>query len=105
MIEENVTEGLAVTVRCAAGLLDRIDRRQRLTHVGMAAKLSGGETAVWRTRREQAAGPDSYTMGFGQRKPRPVHLSPGQRPRAALAHDAEHLVEDFVTILRREWQG
>lgn len=105
VIEEDVAESLAASVRHAAGLLDRVDRTQRLTHVALATKLSGGETVVWRTRLEQAASPDSYTRGFGQREPRPVHLSPGHRPRAALAHDAERLVEDLVTLLRREWKS
>jgi hypothetical protein len=62
---------------------------QRMTHVALAATLSGSnENVVWRTQREQDASPNSYSMGFGQNERKPVHLTPGARPRPALRHQA-----------------
>ena len=96
IIEENVTDVLAAAVRYAVAVLDRIDRTQRITHVALAATLSGRDDhAVWRTQREQDASPNSYSTGFG-------HLTPAVLPRAALQHQAAQLVEDIITLLRRE---
>jgi uncharacterized protein DUF4062 len=106
VIQENVTRALAAGLRYAVALLDRIDPTQRITHVALAATLSGrGDTAVWRTQREQDASPNSYSMGFGREGRNPVHLTPAVRPRPALRHQASQLVEDLVTLLRREWRS
>jgi hypothetical protein len=105
VIEENVTSVLIAALRYAVWLLDRIDSTQRLTHVALAATLSGESTVVWRTQREQDASPNSYSMGMGSSEHRPVHLAPAHRPRPALTHQADQLVEDLVTLLRREWNS
>ena len=105
VIEENVTGVLTSALRYAVWLLDRIDPTQRLTHVALAATLSGNETAVWRTQLEQDASPNSYSIGMGREVHRPVHLAPAHRPRPALRRNADQLVEDLVTLLRREWQS
>jgi hypothetical protein len=105
VIEEDVTGALTAGLRFAVWLLDRIDQTQRLTHSALAATLSGGDTVVWRTQREQDASPHSYSIGMGLREHRPVHLSPAHRPRPALRHHADQLVEDLVTLLRREWRS
>jgi Domain of unknown function (DUF4062) len=105
VIEENVSSVMTAGLRYAVWLLDRIDQTQRLTHVALAATLSGGDMTVWRTQREQDASPNSYVMGFGRDDHRPVHLTPAHRPRPALNHNADQLVEDLVTLLRREWRS
>lgn len=106
VIEENVTEVLAAALRYAVAVQDRIDPTQRITHVALAAMLAGNnDSVVWRTQREQDASPTSYGMGFGQNERKPVHLTPGARPRAALRHQAGELVEDLVTLLRRQWRN
>jgi hypothetical protein len=102
VIEENVASVLACGLYYATAVLDRIDPTHRLTHVALAAALSGRDSAVWRTQREQDARPDSYSMGLGNGERRPVHLSPAHRPRPALTHQADQLVEDLVTLLRRQ---
>jgi len=103
IIEENVTDVLAAAVRYAVAVLDRIDRTQRIAHVALAATLSGRDDhAVWRTQREQDASPNSYSTGFGHNERKPVHLTPAVLPRAALQHQAAQLVEDIITLLRRE---
>jgi hypothetical protein len=105
VIEENVTDVLAAALRYTVWVLDRIDPTRRLTHVTPAVTLTGSDHAVWRTRREQDASPNSYSMGIGRDEHRPVHLAPPHRPRAALQHEADRLVEDLVTLLRREWRN
>jgi hypothetical protein len=105
VIEENVSNVIAAGLRYAVWLLDRIDPTRRLTHVALAATLSGGEMIVWRTQREQDASPNSYSLGFGRNDHHPVHLAPAHRPRPALAHKADQIVEDLVTLLRREWRS
>ena len=106
VIEENVTDVLTAALRYAVAVLDRTDPTQRITHVALAATLSGSNNnVVWRKQREQDASPNSYNMGFGQNGRKPVHLTPGVRPRPALRHQAGELVEDLVTLLRREWRS
>ncbi|WP_416407634.1 DUF4062 domain-containing protein [Agrobacterium rosae] len=104
VIEENVQQHLASALAFGAAVLDQVDPTQRLTHIVIAATLNAGDSVVWRTQREQDASPTSYSMGFGQPERKPVHLSPPQRPRAVLHHDATQLVEDFTTLLRRAWK-
>jgi hypothetical protein len=106
VIEENVANLVAAALRYAVAVLDRIDPTQRITHVALAATLTGrSDTAVWRTQREQDASPNSYSVGFGRDERKPVHLTPAVRPRAALQHQTDQLVEDIITLLRREWQS
>jgi hypothetical protein len=103
IIEENVTRALTAGLRYAVWLFDRIDPTQRLTHMALAATLFGGDTTVWRTQKEQDANPNSYSTGGSRNGHQPIHLAPAHRPRAALRHNADQLVEDLVTLLRREW--
>jgi hypothetical protein len=105
VIEENVSGVIAAGLRYAVWLLDRIDPTRRLTHVALAATFSGGEMIVWRTQREQDASPNSYSMGYSRDDHHPVHLAPAHRPRPALNHKADQIVEDLVTLLRREWRS
>lgn len=106
VIQENVTRALAAGLRYAFAVLDRIDPTQRITHVALAATLSGrGDTVVWRTQHEQDESPDSYSMGFSREERNPVHLIPAVRPRPVLHHQAGLLVEDLLTLLRREWRS
>jgi len=105
IIQEDITQRLAAALRYADWLLDHVDPTQRLTHFAIAAAIAGTESVVWRTRAEQNASPNSYSMGWRQSEPAPVHLSPPQRPRSAIKLSANQIVEDLVTLLRREWSG
>lgn len=106
VIQENVAQALTAGLRYAVALLDRIDPTQRVTHVALAATLSGrSDTVVWRTQREQDASPNSYSVGFGREERKPAHLTPAVRPRPALRHQPGQLVEDLMTLLRREWRN
>jgi hypothetical protein len=102
IIEEAVHRQLATALAYAAGVLEQIDPSQRLTHVAVAAVITGGEHTAWRSQREHDASPNSVSMGMGREERKPVHVA---RARAALRLDAEHLVEDLLVPLRRQWKG
>ena len=48
IIEELVLRQLATALAYAAGVLEQIDPSQRLTHVAVAAFITGGEHTAWR---------------------------------------------------------
>lgn len=105
IIEEIVAERLLAAVHFGSWLLDRIDPTSRLSQVALAARIEGGWHMAWRTKREHAASPDSMNLpNIGQDETPPVHLTPAHRPRAALRFEADHLVEDMLTLLRRPWK-
>jgi hypothetical protein len=105
VIEEDIEERLAEIFRYADWILDRIDPTQRLSHIAIAVTLIGHDYLAWRSRAEHKANPESYSVGFGNARQQPVHLIPGHRPRAALKLNSAQLVEDLVTLLRREWKN
>ena len=102
VIEEDVTERLNQALRFADWLLDKIDPTHRLTHCALTATISGDEYVTWRTQREQDASPNSYQMNMNMDAPSPVHLEPAHRPRTAITHQADEIVQDLVALLRRE---
>lgn len=104
VIEEDVAENARKALAFAGAVLDEIDPTQRLTHVVIAATLEAGENLAWRTASEHRASPGSMSLGFQTPTRAPVHLTPPQKPRAALRHDAGAIVEDLVTLLRRVWK-
>lgn len=92
-----MANALTIGLHFAVWLLDGIDLTQRLTHSAPAVTLSGSDTVVWRSEREQDVSPTSYSVGFGRHEHRPVHLFSAHRRRPALRHNADQLVEDLVT--------
>jgi hypothetical protein len=104
VIEEDIADRLMEIFRYAAWALDRIDPAQRLSHIAVAVTLLGRDYMAWRNRAEHNASPNSYSVGFGNARQQPVHLTPGHRPRAALKLNSSQLIEDLVTLLRREWK-
>lgn len=59
----------------------------------------------WRTRNAHDASRNSMSMRMSDDQRAPITLSPPVRPRAALRHDADRLVEDLITLLRRTYQN
>ena len=104
VIEEDVADLVTRILRYAVAVLDRVDPTQRLTHVVLAASIADAQYMIWRTRSEATANRGSVSHGFGHKEPGPVTLSPALRTRAALKHDERDLVEDLVTLLRREYR-
>jgi hypothetical protein len=102
ILVETVQEKLEASLRYAAWVLDQIDRTQRLWHVAIAAQLSG--SFGMRSRKEHEASPNSMTMGasYGQNRHPPVHLSPAHLLRPALAQQADQIVDDLMTLIRRQ---
>jgi len=101
VIKEQLEQQIVSALKYAAWVLDQIDPTQRLTHVALAVSITDANSIVIRTQSEHDASPNSFSMGFGQRDDRPVYLTPPHRLRAALNHEAEHLAEDLITLLRR----
>jgi hypothetical protein len=106
MIEENIAAAIDRAISHASEILSGIDETQRLSRVVVAASLESGGMLAWRSRREDEASPNSMTMSssFSQSERTPVHFQPPDRPRAALAFDRSRMVQDLVTLLRRQWR-
>jgi hypothetical protein len=100
IIEEDVVAALARACRFAGWLLDRIDPLRRLTDVVPAARLEGAGYMPWRTRAEQQASPKAATIAMNDAGG-PAMLTPPRRHRPALIHDADNMIGDLVTLLRR----
>ena len=102
ILVETVQDQLEASLRYAAWVLDQIDQTQRLSHVAVAAQLTG--SFGMRTRREHEASPHSMSMGnsYGNDKHSPVHLSPAHLLRPALAQQTDQIVADLMTLLRRQ---
>jgi hypothetical protein len=101
IIEEAVQQRLGTTLEYAAGVLDLIDRTQRLTHLVVAARLSGVEHRGWRTRAQHASNASSVQMGNGGIRERPPIILAIRR--AALGLDRTALIEDILVPLRRQF--
>lgn len=107
VIEEEVAQQLARAIAYATWLLSHVDPTERLTHVLLAARLSGSSAYGWRTRSEHAASPNSGSvMGFGREedRQRPVLLTPAHQSRQALTMDAPRIAQDLLVLLRRQWK-
>ncbi|WP_420139882.1 DUF4062 domain-containing protein [Sphingomonas sp.] len=101
IIEEAVQQRLGTTLDYAAGVLDQVDRTQRLTHLVVAACLSGVEHRGWRTRAQHASNSNSVQMGHGGMRERPpVTLA---TRRATIGLDRTALIEDILVPLRRQF--
>jgi hypothetical protein len=101
IIEEDVTQALAESLRFVGWLLDRIDPVRRLTDVVVVASTTGASYMAWRTRAEHDRSPNAGSMGGGSADI-DVTLSPPRRHRQALVHDADRLAQDLAVLLRRQ---
>ncbi|WP_036503190.1 DUF4062 domain-containing protein [Novosphingobium sp. AP12] len=101
IVEESVQHRLGIALDFAAETIDHIDSTQRLTHLVIAARLTGVEHRGWRTQAQQTANPNSVQMGMGGGRERlPVILT---ARRAALSLDRNALIEDILVPLRRQF--
>lgn len=101
IIEEAVHQRLGTALDYAAGVLDRVDRMQRLTHLVVAARLSGVEHRGWRTRAQHASNSSSIQIGHGGTRERPPIILAIRR--AAVGLDRAALIEDVLVPLRRQF--
>ena len=101
IIYEVVQGQLAGALGYASWVLDLIDSTQRLTHVAIAAGLTGADNMAWRTQRESLANPNSVSVGTRTNEQASVQIT---KTRAALRLNAAHIVEDLVVPLRRLWR-
>ncbi|WP_313540543.1 DUF4062 domain-containing protein [Sphingomonas sp.] len=100
IVEEVVRDRLTAALGYAAATVERIDATQRLSHVGVAAHISGGEYRAWRTRAQQEASGSSMQISMGQQERRPITLC---IRRAALRLDRAPVIEDILVPLRRQF--
>jgi hypothetical protein len=101
VIEEMVEKQLATALAYASATTERIDPTQRLTHVAIAAYVSGAEYRAWRTRAQNMASPNSMQVdptGGAGRQPVTIVV-----PRAALRLDRSAVVEDLLVPIRRQF--
>lgn len=106
VIEEDVADLLGRILRYAVSVLDRVDPTQRVTHVVPVASIGGAQMLAWQTRAEAARNRgNGMRFSMGREDHEAVRLTPALRTRSALNHDAADLVEDFVTLLRREYRA
>lgn len=100
LIEEDITERIAQSLKFAGWMLDTTDPAKRLSDVVTVVGLLGADHMGWQTRAEHQASGNSYQMGMrsGDLK---VHLTPARQPRAALSLDSGKLADDFMVRLRR----
>lgn len=100
LIIEDVRDALAIALRFAGWVLDRIDSTHRLTDVVIMAHLAGAGFMAWRTRAEHEASPNAGQLAMGG-DDITVTLTPARRHRQVLTHEADRIAEDLVTLLRR----
>ncbi len=100
LIEEDVQHAIEAALTYVGWLLERIDPTHRLTHVAVAARISGGEYMPWMTRAQMAASNGSYSMGAMMNERPAIQLV---RPRPALRLAKAEMVEDLLVPLRRQW--
>jgi hypothetical protein len=93
LIEEDIRDRLVRAVRLAGVILDRVDRVHRLREVASVVTLEGAGYMGWRSRAEHAESPTSMSIPMVSDF-QTVTLEPATRPRAALLHDTEGLVDD-----------
>ena len=99
LVEEAVQAQFAAALAYTSWTLDHIDPTQRLTHVAIAASITGGDYMAWRTQAESDASPNRMSLGMGNNAHTPVHIS---KARPALRLNAAHIVEDLLVPLRRQ---
>jgi hypothetical protein len=58
-----------------------------------------------RTRAEQAASPDRYLIDSSNGERKPIHLNPATRVRSAVSYQRDEIVDDLITLLRRQSKG
>jgi nucleoside phosphorylase len=106
IIEEDIVSRLTRELHFASWLLDHIDPQHRLSDVILLVVLSGANYLGWRTQAEHQASPNQASIGaramMHGEAPVIVQLSPAQRKRVALMLDTQSIVQDLVTLLRRE---
>jgi Domain of unknown function (DUF4062) len=101
LIYEVVQGQFAGALNYATWVLDFIDPTQRLTHVALAAGITGADHMAWRSQRESDENPNRMTLGLGNSR---SALAQTNQTRAALRLNAAHIVEDLLVLLRRQWR-
>jgi uncharacterized protein DUF4062 len=103
IIEEDVQSFLKLGMEFSIQILETIDPKERISHIGIAAALLHASYSGWRTRREHQRSPNAMTIAHQSHD----SLSPGvvpsppHRSRSALRQQYKTLAEDLTVLLRR----
>ncbi|WP_406084527.1 DUF4062 domain-containing protein [Micromonospora zamorensis] len=101
LIEEDLADLLRQALTLGAWLLDKVDPLHRLSDVVPVVRLSGSGYLAWQTR--SAVPSNSVALNIrGGTDDVSVNLTPARRHRRALTSDTSRIVEDLVTLLRRQ---
>ncbi len=87
--------------RFAAGVIDDIDSRGRITDVAIIGGMIGWTMMGWKEEEDFISDGGSWTMASGARKPI-VRLRPPTRKRAALTYEATEIAQELTELLRRQ---
>jgi hypothetical protein len=102
IIEEKVKDRISNALAYASWLMERVDPTQRITHVSIAARIDGSEYMPWATQAEYDASSRSGSFSMNHGRDRKA-IQIGQ-PRSVLRLNRDHLVEDLVVLIRRQWK-
>jgi len=103
IIDEDVTTALKACLHFANDVLEKIDPTQRVSHLGLAVTIRGGESYGWRTRAEHQANSNNMEISmFGSRDRESVGTD---FPRPALRLNRNAISEDVIVRLRRQWRS
>jgi hypothetical protein len=103
MVEEDVRAVLTLALSFIDWLLEKIDDTQRLTQVAPMVAMVGDHVGAWMSQRELDARPAHGGFPMNMNGPQAtVALEPPSRPRPALRHQRDGLVDDFLALLRRQ---
>jgi hypothetical protein len=102
IVEEDVSDTLKQALSFGVEVWDAIDATQRISHATIVCNVLSGDFGTWRTRAEQAANPDSYSIDSRNSEKKPVHLNPAMRVRSALSYQRDEIVDDLITLLKRQ---
>lgn len=104
MIEEDIREQIARSLRFVGRVLDRIDPTARVTDALPAAGLINSGVLPWRTRAEQQESPNTSALNVNQPTQVVVTLNPPLRRRTTLWREADAIAADLTELIARHFR-
>jgi hypothetical protein len=103
LFEEDVVAGLRSGLEFGNKLFDDLDPTQRLSHIAVAAKVTGADYRAWRTRAEHQANPNGVQVGMDRSKERDALAV--DFPRPSLRLNRNTISEDLAVRLSRQFRS
>lgn len=105
LIDEDVQESIALSMRYAMAAMDKLDGNERLTDIAIAAVLRDLGHMGWRTRAERDRSPNAAPMNMRGAEVVSANLEPLTRKRPALRQQVDSISRDLTAILRGKAAG